>query len=85
MPVTSMHPRYPSKWDRAKRVFNRRLAELNNDALATIEYFNGEALRAQRLARENPASQGKYFEWLYGNCATYGVNLAFGKDLAKKS
>lgn len=83
--MPSIHPKYPSKWDRAKRMFNSRLAELNNDGLATVEYFNSQALHYQRLAKENPAGVAGHLAHWAANAATYGVNLAFGKDLAKQS
>ena len=84
MPVASIYPKYPSKWDRAKKAFDRRCEELDNNGLATIEYFSGQALHYQRLAKEDPAGTWAIRSSRCDNAATYGLNLAFGIDLAKK-
>lgn len=83
--MPNLYPKYPSKWERAKRMFCQRLAELDNDGLATIEYFNAQVLHYRGLAKENPASVCGHLAQFASDAATYGVNLAFGTDLAQPS
>ena len=84
MPVVSINPKYKSKWDIAKKMFNDRMVELDNDGSKTIQYFADEAAHFSKAARANPNSGLHVIAKRCSNAAQYGVNLAFGIDLAAK-
>jgi hypothetical protein len=82
--MPSLNPKFETKWDTAKKMFNRKMRELNNDGSKAIQYFVDEAARQQKLAKEMPASVA-YIRAAKANiAATYGINLAFGIDKAAK-
>ena len=37
--MTNIYPKFPTKWETAKKIFNRKMREFDNDGLKTIEYF----------------------------------------------
>ena len=81
--MASIYPKYESKWEKARKMFNRKMRELENDGSKTIEYFLDEAARQSKLAKKMPQSVA-YIRASYAhNAATYGINLAFGIDKAK--
>lgn len=82
--MPSLYPKFPTKWETAKKMFNRKMRELNNDGSKAIQYFVDEAARQQKLAKEMPESVA-YIRAAKANiAATYGINLAFGIDKAAK-
>lgn len=82
--MTSIYPKYQTKWETAKKMFNRKMRELDNDGSKAIQYFVDEAARQQKLAKEMPESVA-YIRAAKANiAATYGINLAFGIDKAAK-
>lgn len=82
--MTNMYPKFPTKWETAKKMFNRKMRELDNDGSKAIQYFVDEAARQQKLAKEMPESVA-YIRAAKANiAATYGINLAFGIDKAAK-
>lgn len=81
--MTSIYPRYETKWQKAGKMFNRKMRELENDGSKAIQYFIDEAARQSKLAKKMPQSVA-YIRASYAhNAATYGINLAFGIDKAK--
>ena len=82
--MPSLNPKFTSKWDDAKKMFNAKMRELDNDGSKTIQYFADEAARYKKLAKEMPQSVA-YIRAAKANiAATYGINLAFGIDKAAK-
>ena len=82
--MTSLYPKFPTRWETAKKMFNRKMRELDNDGSKAIQYFVDEAARQQKLAKEMPESVA-YIRAAKANiAATYGINLAFGIDKAAK-
>jgi hypothetical protein len=80
--MTSLKPKFPSKWGEAKKMFNAKMRELDNDGSKAIQYFVDEAARYNKLAKEMPQSVA-YIRAAKANiAATYGINLAFGIDKA---
>ncbi len=82
--MTNMYPKFPTKWETAKKMFNRKMREFDNDGLKTIEYFMDTAERSEKAAKINPASAHHAIARQANNAATYGINLAFGIDKAAK-
>lgn len=78
--MTSPNP----KWTRAKKMFNDKMREFDNDGSKTIQYFIDEKARYDRLAKEMPESVAYIRAKGADNAATYGINLAFGIDKAAK-
>lgn len=82
--MPNLSPKYPTKWDTAKKMFNRKMRDFNNDGSKAIQYFVDEAARQKKLAKEMPGSVA-YIRAAKANiAATYGINLAFGIDKAAK-
>jgi hypothetical protein len=82
--MPSLNPKFTSKWDDAKKMFNAKMRELDNDGSKAIQYFADEAARYKKLAKEMPQSVA-YIRAAKANiAATYGINLAFGIDKAAK-
>ena len=82
--MTNMYPKFPTKWETAKKIFNRKMREFDNDGLKTIEYFMDAAARSEKAAKVNPASAHHALAQRMHNAAIYGINLAFGIDKAAK-
>ena len=83
--MTSIYPKFPTKWETAKKIFNTKMRELDNDGSKAIQYFIDQAARSEKAAKVNPASAHHALARRMHNCATYGINLAFGIDKAAKS
>lgn len=81
--MTSMNPRFDTKWTKARRMFNAKVKDFGGNGSKAIEFFSGQALKYERLAKEHPASVAGHRARYAHNAATYGINLAFGTDLAK--
>ena len=82
--VSTKTVKFETKWDRARKMWNRAMKDRNNDAMACIEFFTGQALSAKKAAKAQPNSNFAIrAEWM-SNAATYGLNLAFGIDKAAK-
>jgi len=81
--MTSMNPRFDTKWTKARRMFNAKMKDFGGNGSKAIEFFSGQALKYERLAKEHPASVAGHRARYAHNAATYGINLAFGTDLAK--
>lgn len=82
--MTNLSPKFPSKWVEAKKMFNAKMREFDNDGSKAIQYFVDEAARYNKLAKEMPQSVA-YIRAAKANiAATYGINLAFGIDKAAK-
>ena len=81
--MASIYPKYESKWEKARKMFNRKMKDFGNNGSKAIEHFSAEALKYDRLAKEHPASVAKHRARYAHNAATYGINLAFGIDKAK--
>lgn len=75
---------YDTKWTRAKKTFNAKMRDFNNDGSRTIQHFIDEAARFKKAAKANPASAHHILAARFDNAATYGINLAFGIDKAAK-
>ena len=75
---------YETKWTKAKKIFNAKMRDFNNDGSKTIQYFIDEAARYNKLAKAMPASTHHITAARFDNAATYGINLAFGIDKAAK-
>lgn len=82
--MPSLNPKFESKWTKAKKMFNAKMREFDNDGSKAIQYFVDEAARQKNLAKQNPASVAICRARFADAAATYGVNLAFGIDKAKK-
>lgn len=82
--MPSIYPKFQSKWDDAKKMFNAKMRDYNNDGSKAIQYFVDEAARQSKLAKEMPGSVAYIRARKANNAATYGINLAFGIDKAKK-
>jgi len=82
--MPSLNPKFETKWTRAKKMFNAKMREFNNDGSKAIQYFVDEAARQKKLAKQNPASVAYCRASFADNAATYGINLAFGIDKAAK-
>jgi hypothetical protein len=82
--MTSIYPKFPTKWETAKKIFNAKMRELDNDGSKAIQYFIDQAARSEKAAKVNPASSHSALARRMHNCATYGINLAFGIDKAAK-
>ena len=76
--------KYPTKWDKAHKMFNIKLKACDNDAMKAIEKLSLEALKQTKLAKQHPESVAYLRAKWNRNAATYGINLAFGKDLRKE-
>tara|TARA_R110001599_G_scaffold7894_1_gene38010 strand:- start:519 stop:755 length:237 start_codon:yes stop_codon:yes gene_type:complete len=74
---------YHTKWTRARKNWNKALKDNNNDAMKVIELFTSGASKARIEARKYPDTVAGIRAENSSNAATYGINLAFGKDLAK--
>jgi|TARA_B110000908_G_scaffold21560_1_gene24345 hypothetical protein len=74
---------YHTKWTRARKNWIKALKDNDNDAMKVIELFTSGAAKARAAAREYPESVAGIRAENASNAATYGINLAFGKDLAK--
>ena len=82
--MPSLNPKFETKWTTAKKMFNAKMRDFDNDGSKAIQYFVDEAARQKKLAQENPASVA-YIRAAKANiAATYGINLAFGIDKAAK-
>lgn len=81
--MPSIKPRFETKWTRARRMFNSKVKDFGGNGSKAIEFFSGQALKYESLAKEHPASVAKHRARYAHNAATYGINLAFGTDLAK--
>jgi hypothetical protein len=81
--MTSIYPKYESKWEKARKMFNRKMKDFDNNGSKAIEYFAAQALKYERISKEQPQSVAKHRARYAHNAATYGINLAFGTDLAK--
>jgi hypothetical protein len=81
--MASMNPRYETKWQKARRMFNAKMKAFDNNGSKAIEFFSAQALKYQRIAKEQPQSVAGHRARYAHNAATYGINLAFGTDLAK--
>ena len=81
--MASMNPKFDTKWTRARRMFNRKMKDFGGNGSKAIEFFYAQALKYESLAKEHPASVAKHHARCAHNAATYGINLAFGTDLAK--
>jgi len=75
---------YHTKWTRAKKSFNAKMRDFNNDGSKTIQHFVTMAARLKKAAKANPASANFIIATRMENAATYGINLAFGIDKAAK-
>ena len=82
--MTNIYPKFPTKWETAKKTFNRKMRELNNDGSKAIQYFIDATARYEKAAKINPASAHHIIASNMRNAATYGINLAFGIDKAGK-
>jgi hypothetical protein len=82
--MTNMYPKFPTKWETAKKIFNAKMRELDNDGSKAIQFFIDAAERSEKAAKINPASAHHALARRMHNCATYGINLAFGIDKASK-
>ena len=82
--MTNIYPKFPTKWETAKKTFNRKMRELNDDGSKAIQYFIDAAARYEKAAKVNPASAHYIIAANMHNAATYGINLAFGIDKAAK-
>jgi hypothetical protein len=82
--MPSLNPRYKTKWEVAKKMFNSKMRDFNNDGSKAIQYFIDEAARQNKLAKEMPQSVAYIRARNADNAATYGINLAFGIDKAAK-
>ena len=81
--MPSLNPRYETKWEKARRMFNAKMKDFGGNGSKAIEFFSGQALKYESLAKEHPASVAGHRARYAHNAATYGINLAFGTDLAK--
>lgn len=75
--------RFDTKWTRARRMFNAKMKDFGDNGSKAIEFFTANALKYERLAKEHPNSVAGHRARYAHNAATYGINLAFGIDLAK--
>jgi hypothetical protein len=82
MEMTSLNPKFETKWTRAKKMFNAKMRDLDNDGSKAIQYFIDEAARQKKLAKQYPASVAHCRARFADNAATYGINLAFGINKA---
>jgi hypothetical protein len=82
--MPSLNPRYKTKWEVAKKMFNSKMRDFNNDGSKAIQYFIDEAARQNKLAKEMPQSVAYIRARNADNAATYGINLAFGIDKTAK-
>ena len=57
--MASIYPKFPTKWETAKKTFNRKMRELNDDGSKAIQDFIVAAARYEKAAKVNPAS-GNY-------------------------
>ena len=82
--MPSIYPKSPSKWNDAKKMFNAKMREFNNDGSKAIQYFVDQTAHYNKLAKEMPASVAYIRARKAHNAATYGINLAFGIDKARR-
>ena len=82
--MTSIYPKYQTKWEAAKKMFNSKMRDFDNDGSKAIQYFIDEAARQNKIAKEMPKSVAYIRARKANNAATYGINLAFGIDKAAK-
>lgn len=82
--MPSINPKFTSKWDDAKKMFNAKMREFDNDGSKAIQYFVDRTAHYNKLAKEMPASVAYIRARKANNAATYGINLAFGIDKAAK-
>ena len=82
--MPSLNPKFPTKWETAKKIFNAKMREFDNDGSKAIQYFIDQADRSEKAAKVNPTSSHSVLARRMHDCATYGINLAFGIDKAKK-
>ena len=75
---------YETKWTRAKKTFNAKMRDFDNDGSKTIQHFVDMAARHKKAANVNPTSAHHIIAANMDNAATYGINLAFGIDKAAK-
>lgn len=75
---------YETKWTKAKKTFNAKMRDFNNDGSKAIQFFVDQAARYNKAAKVNPASANYIIAANMENAATYGINLAFGIDKAAK-
>lgn len=75
---------YETKWTRAKKTFNAKMRDFDNDGSKAIQHFIDQAARHNKAAKANPASAHYIIAANMENAATYGINLAFGIDKAAK-
>mgnify|MGYP003122333843 FL=1 len=76
--MSTLNPKYETKWTTAKKMFNRKMRDFNDDGSKAIQYFVDEAARQNKLAKQYPQSVAYIRARRAHNAATYGINLAFG-------
>lgn len=84
--MINMYPKFPTncKWEIAKRMFNRKMRDFNNDGKKTIEFFMDQFILQENLAKQYPKSAASISARKFHKAATYGINLALGIDKAAK-
>lgn len=75
---------YETKWGKARKRWNNTLGRCGNDAMKALEVLQAEVIKQKKLAKQYPSSQAYILVKWNRNAATYGLNLAFGKDLREE-
>jgi hypothetical protein len=76
--------KYKTTWERAKKTFNAKMRDFNDDGSKTIQYFIDQAAFYNEAAKADPTSAHSIFAFRMERAAAYGINLAFGIDKAAK-